>query len=56
LVGRTEVLTPEFETRLMREFASNGGRQWENDRYFRAYRERVRRLGGIAGPPVVSTP
>jgi hypothetical protein len=49
LVGRTEVLTPEFERDLRREFARDGGKRFENDRYMRAYRERVQRLGGMVG-------
>lgn len=49
LVGRTEVLTPQFEAELVRGFAADGGKRWENDRYFRAYRERARQLGGRVG-------
>lgn len=57
LVGRTEVLTPEFERQLLRDFARDGGRRWENDRYVRAYRERVRQLGGaVAIAPVPRAP
>jgi hypothetical protein len=46
IVGRTEVMTPAFETTLLRDFALDSGKRWENDRYFRAYRERVRQLRG----------
>lgn len=49
LVGRGEVLTPQFEAELVRGFAADGGKHWENDRYFLAYRERVRQLGGVVG-------
>ncbi|MEO5961622.1 MAG: hypothetical protein ABIZ49_03905, partial [Opitutaceae bacterium] len=57
LVGRTEVLTPAFEGELQREFARDGGKRWQADRYFRAYRERVVRLGGTVGvAPVTSAP
>ncbi len=54
LVGRTEVLTPEFERELRQEFARDGGKRWESDRYFRAYRARVTQLGGAVG--VASVP
>jgi hypothetical protein len=47
LVGRTEILTPTFERELTREFAVDGGKRWIADRYYRAYRERVRQLGGV---------
>jgi hypothetical protein len=57
LVGRTEVLTPAFETVLKRDFARDGGDRWSGDRYFSAYRERVARLGGDVGiAPAQSTP
>jgi hypothetical protein len=57
LVGRTEVLTPAFEWQLRRDFALDGGKRWENDRYVRAYRERVQRLGDIVGvAPAPRTP
>jgi len=46
LVGRTEILTPAFEAELVREFALDGGKRWIADRYYRAYRERVRQLSG----------
>lgn len=46
LVGRTEVLTPAFEAELVRDFAADGGKRWLGHRYFRAYCERVRQLGG----------
>jgi hypothetical protein len=49
LVGRTEVLTPAFETELARDFAMNGGRRWETDRYYRAYRDRVQQHGLTVG-------
>jgi hypothetical protein len=59
LVGRTEVMTPAFETTLVRDFNSDGGKRWMNDRYFRAYLERVRQLRGAprvaAGLPGATT-
>jgi hypothetical protein len=47
LVGRSEVLTPEFERELVEGFRKDGGARWANDRYFLAYRERVRQLGVV---------
>jgi hypothetical protein len=48
LVGRSEVLTPKFEAELTQAFASDGGKRWENDRYFLAYRTRVEELRRVA--------
>jgi len=45
LVGRTEVLTPEFESQLAMDFATDGGKRWQTDRYFLVYSERARQLG-----------
>jgi hypothetical protein len=47
LVGRSEILTPAFEAELIREFSRDGGVRWAEDRYFNAYRERVRQLGVV---------
>lgn len=47
LVGRSEVLTPEFERELVEGFRTNGGARWANDRYFLAYRDRARQLGVV---------
>ena len=47
LVGRSEVLTPAFERELADDFRRDGGARWANDRYFLAYRERVRQLGVV---------
>jgi len=44
LVGRTEILTPAFESELRRDFARDRGQRWQADRYFFAYRERARQL------------
>lgn len=48
LVGRSEVMTPEFEQRLAADFAdaesSGRGNRWEHDRYFPAYETRVSQL------------
>lgn len=49
LVGRTEVLTPAFEAQLWRDFAADGGRRWQSDRYFAAYRERAARWPATVG-------
>jgi hypothetical protein len=49
LVGRAEVLAPAFEAELARDFVSDGGKRWEQDRYFRAYRERAAGLRNIVG-------
>ena len=57
LVGRTEILTPEFETQLTREFERDGGKAWERHRYFRAYRERAERSRAAPGiAPARATP
>jgi hypothetical protein len=53
LVGRTEVLAPAFEATLVHDFSSDGGKRWMNDRYFRAYRERVGQLRGGSRVAVV---
>ena len=47
LVGRSEVLTPAFEKELAEGFRADGGERWVSDRYFLAYRERVRQLGVV---------
>jgi len=47
LVGRSEVLTPALEKELVDGFRSDGGMRWANDRYYLAYRERVRQLGVV---------
>ena len=47
LVGRSEILTPDFERQLVTDFrdAGNDGRnRWESDRYFPAFTERVQQL------------
>ncbi len=47
LVGRSEVLTPTFESELVDAFRRDGGQRWVRDRYFLAYRERARQLGVV---------
>jgi hypothetical protein len=47
LVGRSEVLTPAFEQDLVQGFAADGGKRWDEDRYFLAYRTRARQLGVV---------
>jgi len=49
LVGRTEVMTPAFETTLLRDFNRDGGKRWADDRYLHAYQERVRQLRATLG-------
>jgi hypothetical protein len=45
LVGRSEVMTPEFEQRLATDFeGERGAERWSSDRYFPAYQQRVEQL------------
>ncbi|HEX2748489.1 MAG TPA: hypothetical protein VHM91_10855 [Verrucomicrobiales bacterium] len=47
LVGRSEVMTPQFESRLVSDFAAaekEGRNRWDSDRYFPAFIERVRQI------------
>jgi hypothetical protein len=47
LVGRTEILTPRFEQRLLADFAATTEEKpnpWLHDRYFPAYAARVKQL------------
>ncbi|RYD33912.1 MAG: hypothetical protein EOP86_12230 [Verrucomicrobiaceae bacterium] len=50
MVGRTEILTPAFESRLVAEFNVAGQQEngqanpWGTDRFFPAYQERVNQL------------
>ena len=46
LVGRAEILTPEFERTLIKQKSDPNLYLWKNDRYNEAYDERVRQLGG----------
>jgi len=48
MVGRTEVLTPEFESTLLKDFSGNKIERWQKNRYFVAYKERVQQLKQIA--------
>lgn len=41
LVGRSEILTPEFEAQLVKDIHQNPINKWANDRYYLAYQERV---------------
>jgi hypothetical protein len=49
LVGRSEVMTPEFEQQLLADFREAADKdrtnRWQSDRYFPAYTERVKQLG-----------
>ena len=58
IIGRSEILRPFFERRLVSDFAAVNGREkgnrWASDRFFPAYSARVKQLnapvvGGIAG-------
>ena len=53
IVGRSEILTPSFEKRLIADFAAASGRErgnrWASDRFFPAYAARVKQLTGMAG-------
>jgi hypothetical protein len=42
LVGRSEVLSPAFEKALFTDITAGDTAKWMNDRYYLAYRERVR--------------
>ena len=44
LVGRAEILTPEFERTLVKQKSDPNLYLWKNDRYLAAYAERVRQL------------
>ncbi len=44
LVGRSEVLFPEFEQQLLADYKAGNFRKWEQDRYYLAYNERARRM------------
>ncbi|MEO7933176.1 MAG: hypothetical protein ABIT76_08475 [Chthoniobacterales bacterium] len=46
LVGRAEILTPEFERNLVKQKSDPNLYFWKNDRYLDAYVERVRQLTG----------
>ncbi len=49
IVGRTELMTPAFEQRLLADFAATTEEKpnrWLHDRYFLAYDARVKQLGG----------
>ncbi len=49
LLGRSEILTPEFEERLVEQFAKEPDENaFRYDRYFPAYEARVEMLGGAA--------
>lgn len=44
LVGRNEVLTPQFEAQLLQDFTTGKQDNWEEDRFYEAYKERVEQL------------
>lgn len=54
IVGRSEVITPDFARELVLGFQADGGSRWNDDRYFLAYRELARRHG-VAMPAAIST-
>jgi hypothetical protein len=45
LVGRSEVLSPAFEKALFTDITAGDTAKWMNDRYYLAYRERVKAMG-----------
>ncbi|NND96991.1 MAG: hypothetical protein HKN47_06645 [Pirellulaceae bacterium] len=53
IVGRSEILRPSFEAKLVAGFAAADGREmtnrWRNDRFFPAYDARVRQIKRTAG-------
>ena len=56
LVGRTELLTPQLEAELTRDFAANDGKRWAADRFYRAYRSRASQLRTPVGvAPALTT-
>jgi hypothetical protein len=49
LVGRSEIMTPDFERALVTDFEHaerDGQNRWAEDRYFAAFTERVKQLTG----------
>lgn len=51
LVGRSEVLIPDFEQEFVRDFRADGGKRWLADRYYLAYLARARQLGVVLPAP-----
>lgn len=50
LLGRSEILTPNFEQHLIDEFTGPPDKNWfRSDRYHRAYAQRVKQLTELAG-------
>ncbi len=61
IVGRSEILTPSFEKRLVSDFAAVNGREkgnrWASDRFFPAYSARVKQLNAsVVGAVVGDSP
>lgn len=53
IVGRSEILTPQFEAQLVKDIHHNPTNKWINDRYYLAYQERVDELTTPVGTDVL---
>lgn len=51
LVGKTEILTPEFEKQLLADYTSGVFENWKDHHYYLAYKQRMEQLvpAGVAG-------
>lgn len=49
LVGRSEIMTPNFEKQIAADFASGNEAKWKNDRYYLAYKERFQQIHQTLG-------
>ncbi len=49
LVGRSEVMTPDFEKMVAADFESGNEAKWKDDRYYLAYKERFQQLQQTLG-------
>lgn len=50
LVGRSEVISPEFATEIDQAFRADAGARWRDDRYFGAYRALAEKRGAVSRP------
>lgn len=48
LVGRSEVLTPEFEEKIFADFKAKRDSIWRHDRYYVAYKSRAQAMGAFS--------
>ena len=55
LVGRSELITPEFANELKTGFRADGGERWNAHRFYLAYRALAERSGVVlpAIPPTL---